>query len=196
MFVYDNLHFNSSMSNFYTVKYVQYVYSVCVDTDQLRLEQLELLFLTVSVNIQIVIVFRLRYSIKILVIYSLQSDNYLVIWVFDGLGLQHLIISIFGSRIFKDKLDLLCSGVHVFKSIIWYSGWKRFSFRWCMTENFSLEVLKFFFLIFGSLLWLRIHDRVMYMLPPGRLVPEIGIGILKETQTRTVPYLFVAVYSN
>ena len=41
------------MSNFYTVIQVQYMYSVCFDTNESRLEQLELLSLIVSVNFQV-----------------------------------------------------------------------------------------------------------------------------------------------
>ena len=44
---------------------------------------------------------QLRYAIKFLAIYNLWSDNYLTIWEFECLELQHYIMSILKSRILK-----------------------------------------------------------------------------------------------
>ena len=63
------------------------MYSVCVDTDQSRLEQLELLLLIVNVNFQIVSGLQ-SIEIQHKIPCNLQSDSYLVIWVLDGLGLN------------------------------------------------------------------------------------------------------------
>ena len=59
----------------------------------------------------------MRKSIKFLVIYNLHSDNYLVIWELDGLGLQHVIVSIVGSKILKDLLDSLCISAHILRTL-------------------------------------------------------------------------------
>ena len=40
-----------------------------------------------------------------------------MIWELDDLALQHLLISIFGSKIFKDLLDLLCSMAHILRTL-------------------------------------------------------------------------------
>ena len=45
------------------------------------------------------------------------------------------------------------------KNLIQYLGWRRFLFRWCITENFSLKALNFlapiygFFTIFERINW-------------------------------------------
>ena len=38
------------------------------------------------------------------------------------------------------------------KNLIQYSDWRRFSFRWCITENFILKILNYYVLIYEFLL--------------------------------------------
>ena len=72
-----------------------------------------------------------------------------MIWELDGLGLQHLIISIFSSKIFKDLLDSLCSRAHILRTLSNIQA----GVGSCFDENFSLEVLNVLVLIYRFLLY-------------------------------------------
>ena len=54
---------------------------------------------------------------QILILYNVGSDSYVVTWEVKCLELQHLIISIFVSRILKDLLDLLFSRAHLLRTL-------------------------------------------------------------------------------
>ena len=78
-----------------------------------------------------------------------------MIWELDGLGLQHILISIFGSKIFKELLDLLCSMGHILRTLSSFQALEGSCLDGaCITENFSLEVLNVLILIYGFLLYL------------------------------------------
>ena len=72
------------------------MYSVCIDRDQSRLEQLE-----VSLFLIVCVICQLTYNIKFLAIYNLKSDSFLAIWEFECLELRHHSISILGSSFLK-----------------------------------------------------------------------------------------------
>ena len=70
---------------------------------------------------------QLRYSIKFLAIYNLESDSYLVTREFESLDLQHPIISIFGSRLLKIYfLDIFSLVELIYQEPYSYSGWRMF----------------------------------------------------------------------
>ena len=82
-----------------------------------------------------------------------------MIWEFECLEVQYPSISIFGNSFVKIYflyiyiciymyiciyIHVLFSTGHISREPYSYSGWRRFLFRWCITENFSLKGSQFF----------------------------------------------------
>ena len=53
---------------------------------------------------------------------------------------------------FERFIGLLFNRTHLLRTLINIEATERFLVRWCITENFSLKVLKFLVLIYGFLL--------------------------------------------